>query len=146
MALTSSKPRNFLAVPTIDQRLPVKASAVIYAGALLMYSAGAVTPLSGAGVFAGVALESKTGGAADGTEDVNVRVLGGLDVAITTDTPAITAVGVAATIPEATDDDTIRVETGASITGTAIGKFLSVIEPGVAGGRVGILFKGASVY
>lgn len=145
-ALAARKVREWLAdVPQIDTLIPVKAAAVIHEGSLLEFTSGAVEPVSGAGTFAGVALDSATGGAADGDVKVRVRVLGGLRVNINTDTPAITDVGVAATVPEATDDDTIRIETGAAITGTAIGKFLRVHEPGVAGGKVDILIKAANV-
>jgi hypothetical protein len=145
MALSSAKIREFLHdFPTIDQRLPVAAAAVIHAGALLMWSSGALAPLSGAGRFAGVAMESATGGAAAGDVTCLVRVQGGLRNAVTTDTTSLGIVGVAATIPEATDDDTIRIETGAAITGTALGTFARVHTIGV-GGIVDIAFKAAHI-
>ena len=146
MALTSDKPRSYLAdYPVLDMTLPLKAATTVYSGSLLMWSSGAVAPLSGAGIFAGIALEGAVGGAADGTVAVRVRVSGALLEKVTTDTPAITDVGVAATVPEATDDDTIRIERAATFTGTAIGKFLLVDQPGTAGGKVMIGFKGAQV-
>lgn len=145
-ALSASKVRRFLAdVPSIDMVLPLKATTQVYEGSLLMWSSGAVTPVSGAGRFAGVCLETALGGASDGTVAVKVRVMGAIEVAVNTDTPAITAVGVAATVPEATDDDTIRIETGSSISGTPLGTFLRVVEPGTAGGKVVIHIKGAQV-
>lgn len=145
-ALTAAKVRTYVAdVPCLDMVLPLKATTQVYAGAYLEWTSGAIDNLSGAGIFAGIALEDALGGATDGAVAIKVRVMGGLDVAINTDTPAITDVGVAATVPEATDNDTVRIETGAAITGTAMGKFLRVVEPGVAGGRVVIHFKGAQV-
>jgi len=146
MALSSARVREYLVdVPQIDQRLPVAASAVIYSGALLMFSSGAVAPLSGAGVFAGIAMETVTGGAAAGAVDCLVRVLGAIRIAVTSDTPTLAIVGVTATVPEATDDDTVRIETASAITGTAIGKFMRVVEPSVVGGKVDISIKGAHI-
>lgn len=132
--------------PTVDQRLPVKAAAVIYAGAYLEWTSGAIDPVSGAGTFAGVALETVTGGAADGDVNCLVRVKGAMRVNVAGgDSVAITDIGVAATVPEATDDDTIRKETGSSITGTGIGKFSRAAEPGVANGKVDISFTAAHI-
>ena len=51
------------------------------------------------------------------------------------DTPTISTEGLAATVPKATDGDTVRIETASLITGTALGKILGVIEPGTANGR-----------
>lgn len=147
LTAVTSRPRNFLAsVPQVFERMPVKATTQVFLGSLLMFSGGAVAPVSGAAVFAGVAMETVLGGATDGAVDCLVCVQGGLDINLTTDTPAITDVGVAATFPEATDDDTVRIETGTAITGTRLGTFLKVLEPGVAGGRVAILFKAGNVY
>lgn len=144
MALSAAKPRRFLAdVPQIDVVMPLKATTQVYEGSLLMFSSGAVTPVSGAGIFAGVCLETALGGAADGDVQVKVRVMGAMEVALGGgDSAAITLVGVAATVPEATDDDTVRVETAAAITGTNIGKFLRMVSSG-AGGTMVVGFKGA---
>jgi len=145
MALSAPKLRKFLAdVPQVKMRLPVKASTQIYEGGLLMFSSGAVAPVSGAAVFAGVALETVKGGTNDGDVDVLVMVQGALEINLTTDTAAITAVGVAATFPEATDDDTVRIETGTSITGTALGRFMRYVS-GTTAGVMAISFKGSSV-
>jgi len=148
MALTKNKGRQWLVgAPTIDvPQMPVKAAAVIFAGAALSFSAGAVRPLTAGDLFAGFALDSATGGAADGDIQVPVRIQGGVRMSLTTDTPTIAIVGVAATVPEMTDDDTLRVETGAAIAGVLIGKFSKVITPGVAASEVEVLFKGAQVY
>ena len=146
-ALSGAKPREFLVdVPTIEQRVPVAAGAVIHAGAYLEWTGGAVTPLSGAGVFAGIARESATGGAADGDVMVLIRSRGGLRVAVGGgDVTALTIVGVAATVPEATDDDTVRIETAAAITGTVMGTFMAALAPLGANGKVDISFKGAHI-
>jgi hypothetical protein len=90
-------------------------------------------------------MESATGGAADGDVTALVRVLGGLRVNVTTDTTSLGIVGVAATIPEVTDDDTVRIETGVAITGSPIGKFCRVSLPVGVAGQVDISFKGAHV-
>lgn len=145
MALSSAKKRTFLEdYPTLDQRQPVKAAAVIHAGAYLEWTSGAVEPVSGAGSFAGIAMESATGGASDGAVNVLVRVLGGLRENVTSDGTGLDQVGVAATVPEATDDDTIRIETGSAITGTVMGKFSRINTVG-SGGSVDISFKGAHI-
>lgn len=143
--LTSQKPREWLQdYPTLDQRLPVKAAVAIKAGMYLEWTSGALDLLAGAGSFAGVAMEDATGGAADGDVTCLVRVLGGLRVAVNTDTTSLGIVGVAATVPEATDTDTVRIETGSAITGTAIGKFARVHTVGVAG-IVDISLKAAHI-
>lgn len=145
-ALAGPKARMFLEdAPTIDQRLPVKAATTIHAGAYLEWTAGAVDPVSGAGNFAGIAMESAVGGAADGDVDVLVRVLGVLREKVVTDTTSASIVGVAATVPEATDDDTIRIETGSAITGTAMGKFMRANKPYGVAGQVDISFIGVHV-
>ncbi len=142
--LTSQKPRDYLEdYPTLDQRLPVKAGVAIKTGMYLEWTGGALDILAGAGSFAGIALEDATGGAADGDVTCYVRTMGGIRVALGGgDTAAITLVGVAATVPEATDTDTVRVETGSAITGTLMGKFARMHTAGV-GGIMDIAFKGA---
>jgi hypothetical protein len=144
MALSAAKPRVFVAdVPQIDMVLPLKATTQVYEGSLLMFSSGAVTPVSGAGIFAGVCLETALGGASDGTVLVKVRVSGAMEIALAGgDVAAITLVGVAATVPEATDDDTLRIETAATVTGTNIGKFMRMVTAG-ANGTMVVGFKGA---
>lgn len=145
-ALSAQKPREYLVdVPTIEQRLPVGAGAVIHAGAYLEWTSGAVTPVSGAGDFAGIALESVTGGGAAGDVTVLARVQGGLRVNVAVDTTSLAIVGVAATVPEATDDDTVRIETGSAITGTNMGKFMAALAPVGALGKVDISFKAAHI-
>jgi len=145
MALSAAKPRVFLAdVPQIDVVMPLKATTQVYEGSLLMFSSGAVAPVSGAGVFAGVCMETALGGAADGDVLVKVRVYGAMEFTVTSDSVALSTIGVVATVPEATDDDTLRIETGASTTGTNLGKFLRAITTG-AGGKVVVHFKGAQV-
>lgn len=146
-ALAASKPREFLAgVPELDVLMPLKATTQVYAGSFLMFSSGAVAPNSGAGVFAGVCMETALGGAADGDVLVKVRVMGGLRTTIVTDATALSNIGVAATVPECTDDNDIRIETGSAITGALMGKFLRIQTVGAAGtGLADILFKGAQV-
>jgi hypothetical protein len=132
MALSAFKSRPWLADhPTFDIVLPVKATSVIYGGAFLELSGGCATPFSGAGDFCGVALESITGGATDGATNVKVRILGAIEVSVA-DTIAITSIAAANSI-EVTDDDTLRLETGAAITGGAVGKLTRVIHPGASG-------------
>jgi len=142
--LTSQKPRDFLQdYPTIDQRLPVKAGVVIKTGMMLEWTAGALDLLAGAGAFAGFALEDVTGGAADGDVTCYVRAQGGVRIAVGGgDATTLGIVGVAATVPEATDTDTVRIETGSAITGTLLGKF-SRVHTVATGGLVDIAFKGA---
>jgi len=146
-ALASAKPREFLVdYPTIEQRLPLKAGVTVYDGSFVEWTGGAIDVLSGAGVFAGVCRESAVGGAADGDVQVLVRTRGGIRVALGGgDTNSASIVGVASTVPEATDDDTVRVETGSAITGTLMGTFAAVILPIAGGGKVDICFKGGHV-
>lgn len=142
-ALAAAKPRTYLQdFPLLKQKLPLKAAAVVYAGSILRWTSGAVEACSGAGTFAGIAKEDATGGAADGSVEVDVYVQGVLREKVNTDATTLGIVGVAATVPEATDDDTIRIETGSAITGTAMGKFQKVITV-ATGGIVDISFKGA---
>lgn len=54
------------------------------------------------------------------------------------DTSTIGTVGVAAT-----DGDTVGKETAALITGTALGRFLRVSEPGTANGKVALHVRAA---
>jgi hypothetical protein len=142
-ALTTSKQRKFLADhPTVDMLLPLKATTVVYEGALLEWTSGAIDNLSGAGVFAGFAMETKTGGASDGTEQIKVRCMGAVEIKVNgAQTPTLGIVGVAATVPEGEDNDTVSIETGAAVTGTLIGKFAKVLQPSVVGGKVVVSFK-----
>lgn len=130
--LTAEKIRVYLAdVPTVDVTLPLKASTTVYAGGYCELTGGAVDVLAGAGTFAGIALETKTGGASDGAETVRVRIMGALEVGIA-DTIAITDIAAANSI-EGTDSDTLRLETGTAVTGTTVGKLMRVITTGASG-------------
>ncbi|MFO0448588.1 MAG: hypothetical protein ACK52I_07990 [Pseudomonadota bacterium] len=152
MALTRPNLRQFLAdVPQIDMTLPVAANVFVYEGAFLMWgtagNAGTVQPVSGAGQFAGIALQTidNTGGAA-GAVAVRVRLYCGIEANVAGgDTPTIGSVGVASSVPAATDDDTVRIETASLITGTAPGNLLRVIEDGTANGKVALHVRAAQV-
>lgn len=130
--LTAEKIRVYLAdVPTVDVTLPLKASTTVYAGGYCEITGGCVDVLAAAGTFAGIALETKTGGGSDGAETVRVRIMGALEVGIA-DTIAITDIASANSI-EGTDSDTLRLETGTNITGTTVGKLMRVITVGASG-------------
>jgi len=131
--LTADKIRVYLAdVPTVDVTLPLKGSTTVYAGGYCELTGGAVDVLAGAGTFAGIALETKTNSSAtDGAETVRVRIMGALEVSIA-DTIAITDVAAANSI-EGTDSDTLRLETGTTITGTTVGKLMRVVTTGASG-------------
>lgn len=147
MALSSSKPRRYLAeADELTQVLPIKAGQTIYEGAALEFNGGYLENVSGAGVFAGFAMHDSAAvaGEADGARTMRVKVKGVVELTITTDTVAVTNVGVAATVIEATDDDTFRIETGSAITGTLIGKPFRVVTAGVAG-TLEVSFKAAQV-
>ncbi|MCA8951624.1 MAG: hypothetical protein KDE27_19105 [Planctomycetes bacterium] len=143
MALTSSKQRKYCAGhPEDEVVLPIKAGQTIYEGAALEFNGGYLENLSGAGVFAGFALEDSTAvtGESDGDRTIRVRVRGVVELKITTDTVAQSNIGVAATVIEATDNDTFRIETGSAITGTLIGNPFRVVTAG-AGGVLEVSFK-----
>jgi hypothetical protein len=142
MALSSSKQRTYRAT-THDMVLvlPIKSGATIYEGAALESNGGYIEPASGAGTFMGFAMQDGVGGATDGLNSIQVRVAGLVELPITTDTPAQSNVGVTATVVEATDDDTFRIETGATITGTLIGKITGLVSATV----VLVSFKAAMV-
>lgn len=127
-ALTSMKRRQWAGELFVDLVLPIKATHTIYAGAALEWNAGYAENLSGAGTFAGFALEDSVAvaGEADGARSINVRVKGMVELPITTDTPAQTDIGV--NTIEATDNDTFRIETGTAITGTLIGKPVRLVN------------------
>lgn len=145
--LASAKPRRYLAdVPEMTVVLPVKAAQTIYEGAALELNGGYLELVSGAGTFAGFAMEDSAAvsGESDGDRTIRVKVMGCVELTITSDTVAQSNIGVTATVIEATDDDTFRIETGTSITGTQIGKPFRVVTAG-AGGVLAVSFKAAMV-
>lgn len=147
MALTQDKIRGYAADwPEIDIVLPVKAAQTIYTGAALELNGGYLENASGAGTFAGFALEpsAAVSGESDGDRAIKVRVQGAVQLDITTDTVAQSNVGGSAISIEATDNDTFRIETGSAITGQTVGLVARVVTAGVAG-RVLVSFKGAMV-
>ncbi len=75
MALSAAAPRIY-EVDSIYDQLPVKASAVIYQGACIGMTGGYATPMTSTYLFAGFAMESVTGTAADGGVNVTVRKRG----------------------------------------------------------------------
>lgn len=142
MALSSSKQRQFRATShELDLPMPIKASATIYQGAALESNGGYVEPASGAGTFLGFALQDGVGGASDGLNTIMVRCAGLVELPITTETPAQSDVGASASVVEATDDDTFRIERASTITGTPIGKIVGLVSSTVAL----VSFKGAQV-
>lgn len=127
MALTTGKQRVYRATShELNLSLPIKAGATIWEGAALESNGGYIEPVSGAGTFMGFALQDGVGGAVDGTNSILVKVAGLVEIDITTETPAQSDVGAAASVVEATDDDTFRIERAATITGTAVGKVAKV--------------------
>lgn len=145
--LASAKPRRYVADhPELTIVLPVKSGVTIFEGAALEFTSGYADLVSGAGSFAGFAMEDSTAvsGESDGARSIKVRVMGAVELTITSDTVAQSNLGVSATVIEATDDDTFRIETGSSITGTQIGKPLYVVTAGV-GGVLAVSFKAACV-
>lgn len=145
MALTTEKPLDYLVgVPELDLfEVPVKAGQTIYAGAALELNGGFLENVAGGGVFAGFAMETSlaVSGEADGARKIRVKVQGGVILDITSETPAQSDVGAAASVVEATDENTFRMERASTITGTAIGKMLYL----VSGARIAVSFKGAMV-
>ncbi|MFN3242072.1 MAG: hypothetical protein ACE37K_11215 [Planctomycetota bacterium] len=143
--MTEERVPPFLAnVPEIDlQQMPVKAGQTIYAGACLELNGGYLEVASGAGTFAGFALETSlaVSGEADGDRTIGVRAQGGIELDITTETALQSDVGAAAVTVEATDDNTFRIERASAITGLTVGKIVTVLS----GSRVAVLFKGAMV-
>jgi hypothetical protein len=128
MVLTAGGKQRMFYLHPADIAMPmlVKASAAIFEGAPLEFNGGYVEPANGAGIFAGFAQQDMAGGASDGLNSVMVQCTGLVDLPITTETPAQTDVGAAASVVEATDDDTFRIERAATITGTPIGKIVSI--------------------
>lgn len=147
MALTTERLLDYLVgVPEIDLfEVPVKAGQTIYAGAALELNGGFLENVAGAGTFAGFAMETSVavGGEADGARRIRVKVQGGVILDITSETPAQSDVGASASVVEATDENTFRIERAATITGTAIGKVMYLV-PGNAQ-RIAVSFKGAMV-
>lgn len=133
MALSSSKQRTFRATShELVIPMPIKSGVTIYEGAALESNGGYVEPVSGAGTFLGFAMQDGVGGASDGLNTIMVRVAGLVELPITTETPAQSDVGAAASVVEATDDDTFRIERASTITGTAIGKIVGLVSSTVA--------------
>jgi len=75
MALAAATPRTY-EVDSIFDQLPVKASVVIYQGAVVGMVSGYARGMIGTDLFAGFAEESVTGTAADGGVLVTVRKKG----------------------------------------------------------------------
>jgi hypothetical protein len=75
MALAAATPRIY-EVDSIYDQLPVKATVVIYQGAAIGMTGGYARGLIGTDLFAGFAMESVTGTAADGGVNVTVRKRG----------------------------------------------------------------------
>lgn len=133
MALSQNKQRTYRATSLeLDLPMPIKSGATIYEGAALESNGGYVEPVSGAGTFLGFAKHDAVGGASDGLNTVMVRTAGLVELTINSETPAQSDVGAAASVVEATDDDTFRIERAATITGTAVGKIVAVISSTVA--------------
>ena len=143
--LTSEKIRVFLAdVPTIDVTLPITAATTIYAGAYCMIASGAITNLSGAGVFGGIALETVLNGS--GQTTIRMRVQGAFEAGIEDTVTTATHWGVAGNSIEATNTDTLRLETGSAVTGTTVGEMLRVITAGASGtNKVVVAFKATAI-
>lgn len=77
MALSQSTARNIKEATNISFRShAVKASATIYQGAALGFSAGAARPLTAGDPFAGFALEDRSGGSTDGATSVRAVLSG----------------------------------------------------------------------
>ncbi len=91
MALAAATPRIY-EVDSIYNQLPVKASAVIWEGACIGMTGGYATPMTSTYLFAGFAMESVTGTAADGGINVTVRKHG--VIKLTVGTAAVTDWGV----------------------------------------------------
>lgn len=144
MALSSATVRAYLADhPELDLVIPVKAGQNIYAGAACELNGGYLEVVSAAGTFGGFALETSlaVSGEADGDRTVQCRVMGGVELEITTETPAQANVGLSTTFVEATDDNTFHMETGSAITGTKIGNVMRL----VTATKVAVSFKAAMV-
>lgn len=133
MALSRSKQRTFRASSQdLILSLPLKAGAVVYEGAALESNGGFAEQLSGTGTFMGFAMQDGLGGSSDGSVTIQVRVAGLVELPINTETPAQSDVGASASVVEATDDDTFRIERAATVAGTAIGKVAGVVSSTVA--------------
>lgn len=145
MALTTERLLDYLVgVPEIDLfEVPVKAGQTIYAGAALELNGGYLENVAGAGTFAGFAMETSVavGGESDGARKIRVKVQGGVILDITSETAAQSDVGASASVVEATDENTFRIERASTITGTAIGKVMYVVSTT----RAAVSFKGAMV-
>lgn len=143
--LTSEKLRVYLAdVPTIDVTLPVTSGVTIYAGSYCMISSGAVASLSGSGVFGGIALETVVNGS--GATTIRMRIQGAFEAGIEDTITTATHWGVDANHIEATNTDTLRLETGTTITGTKIGEMMRVITAGASGtNKVVVAFKATAL-
>lgn len=145
MPLTTSRIRVYFAdVPEVDIVLPIKAGQTIYAGAACELNGGYLENASGAGTFGGFALDDSPAvlGEADGDRQLKVRVLGGIHLDITTETPEQSDVGLSTSVVKATDNDTFRIErNGSPVTGVTIGKVVRIVEAG----RVAVLFRAPMV-
>lgn len=143
--LTSEKLRVYLAdVPTIDVTLPITAATTIYAGSYCMIASGAIANLSGAGVFGGIALETVLNGS--GQTTIRMRIQGAFEAGIEDTITTATHWGVAANSIEATNTDTLRLETATGVTGTTVGEMMRVITAGASGtNKVVVAFKATAL-
>jgi len=142
--LSSEKIRVYLAdVPTIDVTLPVTSGVTIYAGSYCSFGSGLVKNLSGAEVFAGIALETVLNGS--GATTIRMRIQGAVEATIE-DTLTAASLGVANNSIEATNTDTLRLENAGTITGTAVGELMRIPTVGATGvNRVVLAFKATSL-
>ncbi len=133
MALAANSPQTY-EVNSIYDQLPVKALEVIYEGAAVGMSGGYARPMTAAAVagdkFAGFAMESVTGTAADGGVSITVRKRGVIKLAVTN--LAVTDWG---SLVHASDDGTFTLDAddggGPAVVYTGIGKVERFISTGI---------------
>ncbi len=124
MALSANTPRAYdTAGPVTDNEQPVKASAVIYEGAVVGMTAGYARGLVAGDVLAGLALAKATGTSADAGVNVNVRSAGRVQVSITN--LAVTDIGADV---YASDDGTFTLTAGGN---TFFGKVHRWVSTGI---------------
>ncbi len=122
MALAAATPRIY-EVDSIYDQLPVKATVVIYQGAAIGMVSGYARGLIGTDLFAGFAMESVTGTAADGGVNVTVRKRG--VIKLTVGSAAVTDWGVGV---YATADGTFTLTAASN---PLVGKIVRWISTGV---------------
>lgn len=107
-----------------DITLNLKAAVTVYEGAVLGYNSGAVRQLVAGDLFAGVSLETRTGGAADGDVKIKVRRRGRTELPL-----ASVAAGDAGKRVYASDSNTATLTES---TNSAIGVVVAVVTTNVA--------------